>query len=227
MPAGVIAVSESGLQSRAELDDWRGAGYRAFLIGERFMTDPDPARRSASWSERRIRADARTGGLRSPDVDASNVLKICGITRLTDARHAVEQGATALGFVFWPRSPRFVASEQRGGHHRGAAVDRHDGRRVRQRAGGRRFGARSQPTGITMVQLHGDEPPAYAAALAWPVLRSVTLDDADDAATRLAERHDVAARCGRSGAARRHRQAVDWARAAGVARERRVCWPAG
>ena len=44
MPRGVIAVSESGLKSRKELDRLAAAGYRAFLIGERFMTDPDPAR---------------------------------------------------------------------------------------------------------------------------------------------------------------------------------------
>jgi indole-3-glycerol phosphate synthase len=43
MPAGVVPVSESGLQSRADLDRLAAAGYRAFLIGERFMTDPDPA----------------------------------------------------------------------------------------------------------------------------------------------------------------------------------------
>jgi hypothetical protein len=36
-------VSESGLKSRAELEKLAAAGYRAFLIGERFMTDPDPA----------------------------------------------------------------------------------------------------------------------------------------------------------------------------------------
>jgi len=44
MPHGVIAVSESGLKSRDELDRLAAAGYHAFLIGERFMTDPDPAR---------------------------------------------------------------------------------------------------------------------------------------------------------------------------------------
>lgn len=44
MPAGVVAVSESGLQTRGDLDRLAAAGYRAFLIGERFMTDPDPAR---------------------------------------------------------------------------------------------------------------------------------------------------------------------------------------
>jgi indole-3-glycerol phosphate synthase len=44
MPKEIIAVSESGLKSREELDRLVAAGYRAFLIGERFMTDRDPAK---------------------------------------------------------------------------------------------------------------------------------------------------------------------------------------
>jgi indole-3-glycerol phosphate synthase len=44
IPADVVGVSESGLKSRADLEELAGQGYRAFLIGERFMTDPDPAR---------------------------------------------------------------------------------------------------------------------------------------------------------------------------------------
>jgi indole-3-glycerol phosphate synthase len=43
MPKDVVAVSESGLQSRSDLERLAAAGYGAFLIGERFMTDPDPA----------------------------------------------------------------------------------------------------------------------------------------------------------------------------------------
>jgi indole-3-glycerol phosphate synthase len=43
IPSGVIAVSESGLRSCADLERLAVAGYGAFLIGERFMTDPDPA----------------------------------------------------------------------------------------------------------------------------------------------------------------------------------------
>jgi indole-3-glycerol phosphate synthase len=44
MPRQVIGVSESGLQTRADLERLSAAGYRAFLIGERFMTDADPAK---------------------------------------------------------------------------------------------------------------------------------------------------------------------------------------
>jgi indole-3-glycerol phosphate synthase len=43
IPADAVAVSESGLQSRTDLERLSAAGYRAFLIGERFMTDPNPA----------------------------------------------------------------------------------------------------------------------------------------------------------------------------------------
>ncbi len=43
LPREVIGVSESGLRSRADVDRLTAAGYRAFLIGERFMTDKDPA----------------------------------------------------------------------------------------------------------------------------------------------------------------------------------------
>jgi indole-3-glycerol phosphate synthase len=42
IPRGVIGVSESGLHSRQDLERLTAAGYRAFLIGERFMTDADP-----------------------------------------------------------------------------------------------------------------------------------------------------------------------------------------
>ena len=42
MPAGAVAVSESGLKTAADLVRLRSLGYHAFLIGERFMTAPDP-----------------------------------------------------------------------------------------------------------------------------------------------------------------------------------------
>ena len=42
MPRGVVAVSESGLRTPDDLVRLRTLGYRAFLIGERLMTEADP-----------------------------------------------------------------------------------------------------------------------------------------------------------------------------------------
>jgi len=48
LPTPVTAVSESGLTSAADLGRLSALGYRAFLIGERFMTAPDPGAALAS-----------------------------------------------------------------------------------------------------------------------------------------------------------------------------------
>lgn len=40
------------------------------------------------------------------------LIKICGITALEDALEACDAGADALGFNFWPRSPRYIEPER-------------------------------------------------------------------------------------------------------------------
>jgi indole-3-glycerol phosphate synthase len=42
MPRGCLSVSESGIKTSADLHGIREAGFDAVLIGERFMTQPDP-----------------------------------------------------------------------------------------------------------------------------------------------------------------------------------------
>jgi phosphoribosylanthranilate isomerase len=152
-------------------------------------------------------------------------VKVCGITRLTDALHAVQQGATALGFVFWPRSPRFIEPD------RAAAIIRElpstlatVGVFVNETVDGIRDAAAR--AGINTVQLHGDEPPAYAEAIGWPLLRSMTVTDVDGCAAWppqtvfLLDAADPVRRGGTGGR-------IDWRRAAGIARARRVVLAGG
>ena len=42
IPDNVLAVSESGLRSAADLERLQAAGFDAFLIGERLLAEPDP-----------------------------------------------------------------------------------------------------------------------------------------------------------------------------------------
>jgi indole-3-glycerol phosphate synthase len=42
LPPGVIGISESGLKTSADLQAMTDLGYQAFLMGERFMIEPDP-----------------------------------------------------------------------------------------------------------------------------------------------------------------------------------------
>jgi indole-3-glycerol phosphate synthase len=42
IPKGVTAVSESGIKTPADINRFITLGYRAFLVGERFMTTDDP-----------------------------------------------------------------------------------------------------------------------------------------------------------------------------------------
>ena len=62
IPPGVIGVSESGLKSRNDLEELASLGYRAFLIGERFMIDKDPAAaiRALIWGRESFVEDSST-----------------------------------------------------------------------------------------------------------------------------------------------------------------------
>ena len=44
LPAGVTAVAESGIRSASDLTRLAAAGYHAFLVGERLITQADPGR---------------------------------------------------------------------------------------------------------------------------------------------------------------------------------------
>ena len=92
-------------------------------------------------------------------------IKYCGITSLEDAQRAVAAGAWAIGMIFWSGSPRRCTPE--GAAEISAALKR----RVEV------VGVFVNPTldelvgradglDLTMVQLHGDEGPAFCAEAA-------------------------------------------------------------
>ena len=155
-------------------------------------------------------------------------VKVCGITRAEDARLAAALGAAAVGFIFWPESPRYV-----------------DPSRVRSIVG--QLPPFVTPVGvfvnqpvdhvltvarlarISAVQLHGDESANDYVPLGYRVIKAVPIRSADDraaaravpaSATVLLDAFDPARRGGTG-------QPVDWTIAASIARERPVVLSGG
>lgn len=101
-------------------------------------------------------------------------VKICGITTLEDARTAIDAGADALGFVFFPRSPRHIFPEQ------AAAIIRHlppfvqtVGLFVNEEAA--TVNETADHCGLDLVQLHGDETPDYCAGVRRRVIKALRI----------------------------------------------------
>jgi len=51
LPSQIPWVAESGIRTPADVERLRGLGYRACLIGERFMTAPDPGEAQAAFAK--------------------------------------------------------------------------------------------------------------------------------------------------------------------------------
>jgi phosphoribosylanthranilate isomerase len=92
-------------------------------------------------------------------------IKFCGITRLDDAEAAVVAGAWAIGLIFWPNSPR--RAELDAAAEIAAAVKRRaEVAGVFVNATLDEVGRTADAVGLTMLQFHGDEGPAYCAEAA-------------------------------------------------------------
>lgn len=98
-------------------------------------------------------------------------IKICGLTRLEDARYCAGAGADYLGFIQLPESPRYLPpAEAR------ALIDWLYGPQpvgvfVNETA--EAVNRAADEAGFALVQLHGNEPPEVCAAVARPVIKAI------------------------------------------------------
>jgi len=156
------------------------------------------------------------------------LIKVCGITRLEDAEAAVEAGARALGFVFWPNSPRFIDP------HRARTIVRllpafvtTVGVFVDQPAG--YVNGVAALVRLGAVQLHGDEDLDYTEQMARPTVKAIGVHDrtettvADAWPARITVLLDVRDSRRRGGTGR----TIDWGIAAAVAARHRAILAGG
>ena len=174
-------------------------------------------------------------------------VKVCGITRLQDADQAADHGASAIGFIFWPGSPRYISPEDaRAIVRRKAAGLRTVGVFVDEAV--ERVQQIAEVVGLDLVQLHGNETAADVRAAqlklrptgnpqasvgrgfsrAVEVIKAVALNGSapvdlsgfDDDVLILLDAHDPA-RHGGTG------RTIDWAAARSVASARRTILAGG
>ncbi|HBP75008.1 MAG TPA: phosphoribosylanthranilate isomerase [Alcanivorax sp.] len=106
-------------------------------------------------------------------------VKICGITRPDDGRHAARAGADAIGLVFYPPSPRYVSPRRAADIVAalppfvttvGLFVD----------APPEQIAALLEQVPLDMLQFHGDESPEYCAAFQRPWIKALRMRDRVD-----------------------------------------------
>ncbi|MGK2915015.1 MAG: phosphoribosylanthranilate isomerase [Porticoccaceae bacterium] len=101
-------------------------------------------------------------------------IKICGITRVEDGINAVRAGADAVGFVFYPASPRYIDPARArdivcalGPLVTTVALF------VNESAG--RVATILAQTGIQLLQFHGDEDAAYCDQFQRPYIKAIRM----------------------------------------------------
>ncbi len=108
-------------------------------------------------------------------------VKICGITREKDALLAAELGAHAIGFIFYPGSPRYLSPEKARKisaslppfvQRVGVFVNEDPSRIKRIR----------DLVGLDVVQLHGEESPDVCALFYPRVVKALRIKDEKDLA---------------------------------------------
>jgi indole-3-glycerol phosphate synthase/phosphoribosylanthranilate isomerase len=141
VPPGSLVVAESGIAGRADVERL-GPHADAFLVGSSLMRSPHPA----------LAARAMVFGR----------VKICGITNGADAAAAARLGASYIGLVMVPGTPRAVTAaraEAIVGESPIPAVGIFRNEKLMQVA------STSRALGLHAVQLHGEEDSAYIRAL--------------------------------------------------------------
>ncbi len=101
-------------------------------------------------------------------------VKICGVTRVEDARAAAAHGADAIGLVFYQPSPRRVTLARAREIAMGAppfvatvAVFVNPSREEVEEV--------IRECGVTLLQFHGDEPPEFCAGFSRPYIKAARI----------------------------------------------------
>ena len=141
VPADRLVVAESGIESRTDVERL-SRHADAFLVGSSLMRAPDPALAARALAFGRV--------------------KVCGLTDPEDAALAAAEGASFLGLVMVPGTPRAVGFAQAEKIVAAAPVPVVG---VFRDEKPEEVASRARALGLHAVQLHGEEDAAYVRGL--------------------------------------------------------------
>lgn len=98
-------------------------------------------------------------------------VKICGITRLEDARFCAAAGVDYLGFIQYAGSPRYIESARAREIIEWVHGAKPVGVFVNESA--ETINRTAEETGFELVQLHGTEPPELCAEIEHPIIKAI------------------------------------------------------
>ena len=101
-------------------------------------------------------------------------VKICGITRIDDARAAAEQGADAIGLIFYRPSPRCVTPE-RAREIVAATPAFVSTVAVFVNPSREEVEAVIRESGVSLLQFHGDETPEFCSGFSRPYIKAARI----------------------------------------------------
>lgn len=121
-------------------------------------------------------------------------VKICGITNLEDAMNAIKSGADALGFVFYPESPRYIIpAEAKSIIKQLPPFIEKVGLFVNATADD--VNKTCRECGCTLAQIHFEADPSFYDALEIPYLRVIRAQNPEDIKTYPDEYRLIDAYC--------------------------------
>ncbi|MCH8557306.1 MAG: phosphoribosylanthranilate isomerase [Balneolia bacterium] len=109
------------------------------------------------------------------------LIKICGITRKDDAKHAADSGADFLGFIFVENTPRYIEPNAAG--KISSSVQNADYVGVFMDEDPEKVNTIAELSGLSFLQLHGDESPEYCQQMRLPIIKAFRIKpdmDEDD-----------------------------------------------
>jgi indole-3-glycerol phosphate synthase len=164
IPENYVRISESGLSDPETVIQLRGKGFKGFLMGENFMKTKEPGK-----------------ALREFIKSLSPKIKVCGMKYPENIRALAALPIDMIGLIFYEESPRYIGDLDRKELESIPPSIQKTGVFVNESK--EYILSKMKEYDLQMIQLHGDESPAFCQELksgAIKIIKAFPINKAED-----------------------------------------------